>query len=73
MVHTDDTGWRVGGKPTHLMAFETDTSTVDQILPRHRHDEVQEVIPTDSLGVMVTDWGRSDDAQALDNVRPQNA
>jgi hypothetical protein len=25
VVHTDDTGWRVGGEPAPLMAFETDT------------------------------------------------
>ena len=51
------------------MACETDTATVYQIRPRHRHEEVQEVMPTDYPGVMVTDRGRSDDAQALDNVR----
>jgi hypothetical protein len=71
VVHTDDTGWRVGGEPAHLMAFETDTVTVYQIRPRHRHDEVQEVIPADYPGVMVTDRGRSDDAQAFDHVRQQ--
>jgi transposase len=71
VVHTDDTGWRVGGAPAHLMAFETDTVTVYQIRPRHRHDEVQEVIPADYPGVMVTDRGRSYDAQAFDNVRQQ--
>ena len=51
------------------MACETDTATVYQIRPRHRHEEVQEVMPTDYPGVMVTDRGRSDDAQALNNVR----
>jgi transposase len=71
VVHTDDTGWRVGGEPAHRMAFETDAVTVDQIRPRPRHDEVQEVIPADDPGVMVTDRGRSDDAQAFDNVRQQ--
>ncbi|MGH8059283.1 MAG: IS66 family transposase [Candidatus Entotheonellia bacterium] len=69
VVHTDDTGWRVGGEPAHLMAFETDVATVYQSRPRHRHDEVQEVIPADYPGVMVTDRGRSYDAQAFDNVR----
>jgi transposase len=71
VVHTDDTGWRVGGEPAHLMAFDTDAATVYQIRPRHRHDEVQEVIPADYPGVMVTDRGRSYDAQAFDNVRQQ--
>jgi hypothetical protein len=71
VVHTDDTGWRVGGEPAFLMAFETDVATVYQVRPRHRHEEVQEVIPVDDIGVMVTDRGRSDDAQAFDDVRQQ--
>ena len=71
MVHTDDTGWRVGGEPAYLMAFETDAATVYQIRPRHRHEEVQEVIPADYAGVMVTDRGRSYDAQAFDGVDQQ--
>jgi transposase len=57
VVHTDDTGWRVGGQPAYLMAFETEAATVYQIRPRHRHEEVQEVIPVDYAGVMVTDRG----------------
>ena len=71
VVHTDDTGWRVGGEPAHLRAFETDTATVYQIRPRHRHEEVREVIPADYPGVMVTDRGRSDAAQACDHVDQQ--
>jgi transposase len=71
VVHTDDTGWRVGGEPAHLMAFETDAATVYQIRPRHRHEEVQEVIPADYAGVMVTDRGRSYDARAFDHVDQQ--
>jgi transposase len=71
VVHTDDTGWRVGGEPAHLMVFETDAATVYQIRPRHRHEEVQEVIPAAYAGVMVTDRGRSYDAQAFDHVDQQ--
>lgn len=71
VVHTDDTGWRVGGQPAHLMAFETEAATVYQIRPRHRHEEVQEVIPADYAGVMVTDRGRSYDAQAFACVDQQ--
>ena len=52
VVHTDDTGWRVGGKAAYLMAFETDEATVYRIRPQHRHEEVQEVIPPDYAGVM---------------------
>lgn len=71
VVYTDDTGWRVGGEPAHLMAFETEATSVYQIRPRHRHEEVQEVIPADYAGVMVTDRGRSYDAQAFDRVDQQ--
>ncbi len=70
-VHTDDTGWRVGGEPAFLMAFETDEATVYQVRPRHRNEEVREVVPSDYRGVMVTDRGRSYDAQALSGVKQQ--
>jgi transposase len=59
VVHPDDTGWRVGGEPAHLLAFETDAATVSQMRRRHRHNEVQAVIPADDAGVLVTDRGRS--------------
>ena len=71
VVHTDDTGWRIGGEPAHLMAFETGEATVYQIRSRHRAEEVQEVIPPDYDGVMVTDRGRSYDAHAFHNVKQQ--
>jgi transposase len=71
VVHTDDTGWRVGGEPAYLMAFETDEATVYQIRAQHRHDEVAEVIPPDYKGVMATDRGRSYDAHAFAAVKQQ--
>ena len=70
-VHTDDTGWRVGGESAFLMAFETDRATVYQVRARHRNEEVREVVPSDYGGVMVTDRGRSYDAQALSGVKQQ--
>jgi transposase len=71
VVHTDDPGWRVGGEPAYLMVFETNGATVYHIQPRHRHEAVQEVIPADYAGVMVTDRGRSYDARAFDGVPQQ--
>ena len=71
MVHTDDTSWRVGGRPAYLMAFDTDEATVYQIRSQHRHEEVQEVIPPDYAGVMATDRGRSYDAQGFEEVKQQ--
>jgi hypothetical protein len=65
IVHTDDTGGRVGGEAAALMAFETAAATVYQMRTQHRHQEVQDVIPPDDAGGMVTDRGRSDDAPAF--------
>ena len=70
-VHTDDTGWKVGGEPAFLMAFETNEATVYQVRPRHRNEEVREVVPSDYRGVLVTDRGRSYDAQPLAAVKQQ--
>jgi hypothetical protein len=70
-IHTDDTGWRVGGEPAHLMAFETAAVTVYQIRARHRHEEVREVVSPDYAGVLVTDRGHSYDAIELAGVRQQ--
>src|SRR5712692_9469700 len=49
-VHSDDTGWRVGGEPAHLMAFEPAAAMVYQIRERHRNEEVREVVPADYEG-----------------------
>ncbi len=70
-VYTDDTGWRVGGENAHLMAFDTDEVTVYQVRPRHRHQEVQEVVPVSYQGVMVTDRGRSYAAHSFSWVKQQ--
>jgi transposase len=70
-VYTDDTGWRIGGEPAHLMAFETAAVRVYQIRARHRNEEVREVVPMDYEGVLVTDRGRSYDALELAGVRQQ--
>ena len=71
VIHTDDTGWRVGGEGAFLMAFETEDATVYQVRARHRNEEVREVVPSEYGGVMVTDRGRSYDAQALSGVKQQ--
>jgi hypothetical protein len=50
------------------MAFETEAATVYQVRSPHRHEEVQEVMPPDDEGVMVTDRGRSSEAQGFADV-----
>ncbi|MFQ6031014.1 MAG: IS66 family transposase [Dehalococcoidia bacterium] len=71
VTHTDDTGWRVGGEPAFLMAFQTDQASVYQVRPHHRNQEVREVVPSDYGGVLVTDRGRTYDSQSLAQVRQQ--
>lgn len=70
-VYTDDTGWRIHGQTAHLMAFDTDQATVFQIRRRHRNEEVRELIPSDYAGVMVTDRGKSYEAEELLGVQQQ--
>jgi transposase len=70
-VHTDDTGWRVGGRPAQLMGFTTETATVYQIRRQHRNQEVREVIPAEFAGVLCSDRGKSYDARELQDVRQQ--
>ena len=71
VVHTDDTGWRVGGEAAYLMAFVNQSLSVYQIRPRHRNEEVRELIPADFGGVLVCDRGRSYDAVELEAVAQQ--
>src|SRR3954465_510401 len=68
-VHTDDTGWREGGRPAWLMVFATEAATVYQVRPRHRNQEVRERIPADYKGLMITDRGTSYDANELAGVK----
>jgi transposase len=71
VVHTDDTGWRVGGESAFLMAFVNQSLSVYQVRPQHRNEEVRELIPADFGGVMVCDRGRSYDAVELRDVAQQ--
>jgi transposase len=71
VTYTDDTGWSIHGQSAHLMAFDTDEATVFQIRSQHRNEEVRELIPTDYAGVLVTDRGKSYEADELSNVDQQ--
>lgn len=70
-INTDDTGWRVGGEAAYLMAFDSPDCVLYQIRPRHRNEEVREVIGDDYGGILGTDRGTSYDAKALSAVKQQ--
>jgi len=71
VVHTDDTGWRVGGGTAFLMAFVNSALAVYQIRGRHRNEEVRELIGADFGGVLICDRGKSYDAKELAGVSQQ--
>jgi transposase len=71
VIHTDDTGWRVGGAPAYLMAFVNQSLSVYQVRRRHRNEEVRALIPGDFQGVMICDRGPSYDARQLEEVAQQ--
>lgn len=71
VVHTDDTGWRVGGRAAQLMVFANAALVVYQIRPRHRNEEVRELIPPAFAGVLTCDRGKSYDAEELESVAQQ--
>jgi hypothetical protein len=71
VAHTDDTGWRVGGRTAFLMAFVNPQLAVYQVRNRHRNEEVRELIPADFKGILVCDRGKSYDAEELLGLRQQ--
>jgi transposase len=71
VIHTDDTGWRVGGRTAFLMGFDTDQATVYQIRDQHRNEEVREVIGDGYDGVLVSDRGKSYEAKEFAGMQQQ--
>jgi hypothetical protein len=53
------------------MGFDTDQATVYQIRSQHRNEQVRELIPADYVGVMVSDRGKSYDAEEFAGVAQQ--
>lgn len=71
VIHTDDTGWRVGGRTAFLMGFDSDEATVYQIRDQHRNEEVREAIGNRYGGVLVSDRGKSYEAEEFAEMRQQ--
>ena len=71
MTNTDDTGWRVEADLAFMMGFKTSTAVVYQIRQQHRSLEVEELIPQDYAGVLVTDRFVTYDAKTFSKVKQQ--
>jgi transposase len=71
VVNTDDTGWRVNAKLSHLMGFFTATTAYYQICDRHRAQEVLTVLTLAFCGLLGTDRFKSYEAELLDFIEMQ--
>jgi hypothetical protein len=71
VVNTDDTGWRVNATLAFVMGFFTAETAYYQIRPRHRADEVLEVIDPTRPTMMGTDRGKSYEARVFDEMQMQ--
>jgi transposase len=75
-IHTDSTGWRIGGEPAALTTFATpDTEvpgkTVYKITEHHGADEVIDVVGPNYRGTLNTDRGVEYRSKKLENVKFQ--
>jgi hypothetical protein len=70
-VHTDDTGWKIGGVIAFLMGFGTKDTSYFQIRFRHGAKEVAEVIAAAFEGVLNTDRCPTYDAKIFETIAKQ--
>ena len=71
IIHTDDTGWKVGGTPHFLMTFCNEKAIYYQIERHHRAAEVAQVIDPSFRGIVVVDGFTSYQPQSFDSVPQQ--
>ena len=55
VVYGDETGWRVGGKPAWLWAFDSDDITVYEIDPTRKHEVIERILTAKFKGVLKSD------------------
>jgi len=68
-IHTDDTGWKIGGKRAQLMGFFSEETSYYQIRRKHGALEVAEVIdPETCKSTLNTDRFKTYDAQKFECI-----
>lgn len=71
-IHTDDTGWKIGGKRAQLMGFFSEETSYYQIRRKHGAREVAEVIdPQTCTATLNTDRFKTYDAQDFECIAMQ--
>ena len=55
VVYGDETGWRVGGKPAWLWAFDSEDITVYEIDPTRKHEVIERILTAKFKGVLKSD------------------
>ncbi|HEV3256607.1 MAG TPA: IS66 family transposase [Gemmataceae bacterium] len=61
VVHTDDTGWRIGGHNAWLWVFSGAPGTVYLVTPSHGHEVPAVILGPDFQGYMVCDGAKAFD------------
>jgi len=67
VVHTDETGWRIGTLATWLWVFTNQEVTVYTIRPSRGHEVVLDILGAEFKGVLASDCFRAYDAQSLED------
>jgi hypothetical protein len=70
-IHTDDTGWKIGGENAFLMGFGCEDTAFFQIRFHHGAKEVAEVITAAFEGVLNTDRAPTYDAKIFEYLAKQ--
>ncbi len=55
VIHSDETGWKIGGHNAWLWVFTNEQLTVYLIDPSRGHEVVESILGTDFAGVLVSD------------------
>jgi transposase len=55
VIHSDETGWKIGGHNAWLWVFTNEQLSVYLIDPRRGHEVVESILGTDFAGVLVSD------------------
>jgi len=71
-IHTDDTGWKIGGQRAQLMGFFSEENSYYQIRSKHGAREVSEVIDPETCKATInTDRFKTYDAQEFECIAMQ--
>lgn len=69
VIYSDETGWRVGGRPAWLWVFSSSDIAIYTIDPTRAHEVIERILTRDFGGVLKCDCFAAYDHDALENIR----